>query len=99
MFNWEAAWRKAETVTFSDEVVEANGREFPAFCMDGFGSVFRFKSAGPEMVKPSPAKPEMVIFEKVGERCCFKIFRPDMTPRNIARELVDKVANGEIKKK
>jgi hypothetical protein len=76
-FNWENAWRKAETVSFSDETVEVGEREFPQFVMDGFGSVFRFKAAGNQFV----------TFEKVGEPCCFKVFSPEMVVRNVGREL------------
>jgi hypothetical protein len=82
-FNWEEAFRKAETVEFSAETTDG----FPTFARDGFGSVFKFVSAG-----------AFVKYEKVDEPCCFKLFAPDMTVRNVARELMDKVANGEVKK-
>jgi hypothetical protein len=87
-FNWERAWRKAEKVNFSRDTVEADGRQFPQFVRDGFGSVFRFKQAGQQFV----------TFEKVGEPCCFKIFTPEMVVRNVARELNAKVENGELTK-
>lgn len=87
-FNWKEAWQKAETVEFSKTTVTADGREFPGFVRDGFGTVFKFKSAG-----------VFVTFEKVDEPFCFKVFTPDMVVRNVGREIFEKAERGEVSKK
>jgi hypothetical protein len=76
-FDYEAAWRKAEEVTFSREVVTADGRELPRYVKDGFGKVFRFNSAGTMFV----------TYQLLDDVNCFKLFTPDMVVRNMGREL------------
>ena len=86
-FNYKEAWRKAEAVQFSRTTVTDDGRKFPQFVKDGFGNIFRFKSAT-----------AFVVYQSVEDEFCFKLFTPNMRVRNLGRELFNTVPVGKFGK-